>query len=110
MYAAITCSPPIGQSTIVSKDQASVHIAPTSTLSLNTEHSPDTIFCLIRDLRCIVRYISLAPVSLQTCTKLYYLVKEQNIRVSIWHNYKGQHEWSELPLQVSSELDDVVSR
>jgi hypothetical protein len=30
MYAAITCSPPIGQPTVVSKDQHSVHIVSTS--------------------------------------------------------------------------------
>jgi hypothetical protein len=61
MYAAITCSPPIGQPTVVSKDQDAVHTPPMSILSSNTEYPPDTIFCLVRNICCIIRYISSAP-------------------------------------------------
>jgi len=72
MYAAITCSPPIGQPTVISEHQDSIQFA----------------------------------VLLETSAAS--LVKEQKIRVSIWHNHKGQHEWSELPLQASSDFDDVL--
>jgi hypothetical protein len=61
MYAAITCSPPIGQPTIISKDQDTVHIPLTSILSSNTEYPPDPIFCLVRNVCCIIRYISSTP-------------------------------------------------
>jgi hypothetical protein len=58
MYAAITCSPPIGQSTAISEYQDSVHITSVSTSSSNAESRPDTILCLVGDIRYIVRYIS----------------------------------------------------
>jgi hypothetical protein len=53
---------------------------------------------------------SLQPLSLQFNTKTYHSVKDQNVRVSIWHNHREQDDWSELPLQASGDLDDVVSR
>ncbi|KEQ75924.1 glycoside hydrolase [Aureobasidium namibiae CBS 147.97] len=72
MYAAIICSPPIGQPTVISRDQDTVQFS----------------------------------VFLETSAAS--LVNEQNVRVSIWHNHKGQHDWSELALQASNDHDDVI--
>ncbi|THW41129.1 raffinose synthase protein-like protein Sip1 [Aureobasidium pullulans] len=72
MYAAITCSPPIGQSTAIPKNQTSV------------------------------------PFSVLLETTASSLVKEDDIKVSIWHNHKSQHDWSELALTASSDHDDVL--
>ncbi|KAK6002831.1 hypothetical protein QM012_001581 [Aureobasidium pullulans] len=72
MYAAITCSPPIGQPTIIPRNQDAV------TFSVLLETSASS------------------------------LVNDQNTKVSIWHNHKGQHDWSELPLKASGDLNDVL--
>ncbi|KAG9559331.1 glycoside hydrolase family 36 protein, partial [Aureobasidium melanogenum] len=72
MYAAITCSPPIGQPTTIPRNQDAI------TFSVLLETSASS------------------------------LVNDQTTKVSIWHNHKGQHDWSELPLKVSGDLDDVI--
>ncbi|KAG9588005.1 glycoside hydrolase family 36 protein, partial [Aureobasidium melanogenum] len=72
MYAAITCSPPIGQPTTIPRNQDAI------TFSVLLETSASS------------------------------LVNDQTTKVSIWHNHKGQHDWSELPLKASGNLDDVI--
>ncbi|KAH0137775.1 glycoside hydrolase family 36 protein, partial [Aureobasidium melanogenum] len=74
MYAAITCSPPIGQPTTIPRNQDAI------TFSVLLETSASS------------------------------LVNDQATKVSIWHNHKGQHDWSELPLKASGDLDDVIAR
>lgn len=58
MYAAITCSPPIGQPTTVARDQNAVKSSSINIQSSYTESSLGRLLCLVRSICFVIRYIS----------------------------------------------------
>lgn len=66
MYAAITCSPPIGQSTAIPKNQTSVSTPQPYTKSSHAEFVPGPILCVARDYSFILGYISSVSACIHT--------------------------------------------
>ena len=119
MYAGITCVPPIGQPTVLPRDQDSVSALDRRSGWRDTEVVRlISLFCLKRMLR---RWVSVSMDIRDSCLRLpssrsvfifhadtfSTVANDQDIKVAIWHDQGGQ-EWAELSLKATDELGHVV--